>query len=515
MLLNLLPFALIGVFAWIIIRGTRQVGSQAQSFGRSQARRFEPASTNVTLDDVAGIDEAKQELREVVEFLSTPDRFRALGAHIPKGVLIVGPPGTGKTLLARAVAGEANVPFFTISGSEFVEMFVGVGASRVRDLFNEAKRHTPCIVFIDEIDAVGRQRGYGPGIAHEEREQTLNQILVEMDGFDPETNVMVVAATNRPDILDPALLRPGRFDRKIMLDLPDVKGREAILRVHLRGKPLEPDLDLAALARATAGFSGADLANLANEGAILAARRGRSRIVMTDFDESIDRVMLGPERRSRVMSADERKLTAYHESGHVVVGHLMEHHDRPQKVSIVARGAAGGYTKFLPEEETRYRTATMLRDRMCAALGGYAAEAIVFGEPSTGAANDLDEVTEIARRMVMRWGMSTDLGARTFGRGDEYAWLRETEGSRGYSDEAAIAIDREVRQLTDEAMARARRTLDEHRDLLERLVRELLEHETLQGEDLERLLRNNGVRDAGQAADSGTTPPPAPATRLA
>ena len=494
-LLNLLPFVLIGAFAFYIFRRMQNPGAQATQFGRSQARKITASSTTVNLDDVAGIDEAKLELAEIVDFLSGPDRYRAMGAHIPRGVLIVGPPGTGKTLLARAIAGQAGVPFFSISGSEFVELFVGVGASRVRDLFEQAKKQAPCIVFIDEIDAVGRQRGAGLGAAHEEREQTLNQILVEMDGFEPGTNVIVIAATNRPDILDPALLRPGRFDRKIVLDLPDVRGREAILGVHMKGKPLHETVDVPALARATAGFSGADLANLVNEGAILAVRRGHDAIEMADLDESIDRVMLGPERRSRVMSDDERRMTAYHECGHVVVGHAMPHHDRPQKVSIVARGMAGGYTKFLPDEESRYKNVDMLRDEMCAALGGYVAEETVYGQVSTGASNDLAEVTFIAQRMVTRWGMSEVAGPRTFGpREDPRGFAAGPGEAPPYSEDSARIIDAEVRRLIDEQLVRARGALRTRRALLDRLVEELLLHETLQGEELTRLLNGTAER---------------------
>ena len=393
LLLNILPFLLFGLFLLLIMRQAQGSNSQAMSFGKSRARLFTGSKVTVTFNDVAGVDEAKEELAEVVEFLKYPEKFAALGARIPKGVLLVGPPGTGKTLLSRAVAGEAGVPFFSISGSEFVEMFVGVGASRVRDLFDQAKKNAPCIVFVDEIDAVGRQRGAGLGGSHDEREQTLNQILVEMDGFDTGTNVIVIAATNRPDILDPALLRPGRFDRKVILDAPDVKGREAILNVHAKGKPLADDVVLGTLAKSTPGFSGADLANLVNEAAILAARRNKKIITMGEFEEAVDRVIAGPERKSRVMSQHEKRVTAYHEGGHAVVSHFMEHHDPAHKVTIVSRGMAGGYTRFLPDEESHYRTRSMFRDQLCTALGGHAAEELVFGEASTGPSNDIEQVT--------------------------------------------------------------------------------------------------------------------------
>ena len=446
----------------------------------------------VTFSDVAGTDEAKEELVEVVEFLKYPEKFAALGARIPKGVLLVGPPGTGKTLLSRAVAGEAGVPFFSISGSEFVEMFVGVGASRVRDLFDQAKKNAPCIVFVDEIDAVGRQRGAGLGGSHDEREQTLNQILVEMDGFDTGTNVIVIAATNRPDILDPALMRPGRFDRKVMLDSPDVRGREAILGVHVKGKPLSDDVGLGTLAKSTPGFSGADLANLVNEAAILAARRNKKVIAMDEFEEAVDRVIAGPERKSRVMSAHEKKLTAYHEGGHTVIAHFLEKHDPPHKVTIVSRGMAGGYTRFLPDEEAHYRTRDMFKDQLCAALGGHAAEEFIFGESSTGPSNDLEQVTRIARSMVTRWGMSERLGPRTFGRSEELVFLgREISETRNYSEKVAEEIDDEVRRIIEEAQDRARTVLTERREILDKLAAVLLDVETLEGDTLTRLLKSD------------------------
>ncbi|MGK2964918.1 MAG: ATP-dependent zinc metalloprotease FtsH [Tepidiformaceae bacterium] len=492
LILNLLPFLLFGLFLLLIMRQAQGSNSQAMSFGKSKARLFTGSKVTVTFADVAGVDESKEELAEVVEFLKYPEKFAALGARIPKGVLLVGPPGTGKTLLARAVAGEAGVPFFSISGSEFVEMFVGVGASRVRDLFDQAKRNAPCIVFVDEIDAVGRQRGAGLGGSHDEREQTLNQILVEMDGFDTGTNVIIIAATNRPDILDPALLRPGRFDRKVILDGPDVKGREAILAVHAKGKPISDDVSLGVLAKTTPGFSGADLANLVNEAAILAARRNKKIITMNEFEEAVDRVIAGPERKSRVMNAHEKRLTAYHEGGHAVVGHFMEKHDPPHKVTIVARGMAGGYTRFLPDEEAHYKTRNMFRDQLCAMLGGHSAEELVFGEASTGPSNDIEQATRLARAMVTRWGMSERLGPRTFGRAEELVFLgREISETRNYSEKVAEEIDDEVRRLIEEAQERARAVLRERRGVLDKLATVLLEVETLEGETLTRLLNSD------------------------
>jgi len=491
LLLNILPFLLFGLFLLLIMRQAQGSNSQAMSFGKSRARLFTGSKVTVTFADVAGVDEAKEELAEVVEFLKYPEKFAALGARIPKGVLLVGPPGTGKTLLSRAVAGEAGVPFFSISGSEFVEMFVGVGASRVRDLFDQAKKNAPCIVFIDEIDAVGRQRGAGLGGSHDEREQTLNQILVEMDGFDTGTNVIVIAATNRPDILDPALLRPGRFDRKVVLDAPDIKGREAILNVHMKGKPIADDVDVAVLAKATSGFSGADLANLVNEAAILAARRNKKIITMKEFLEAIDRVILGPERKSKVMSDLEKKVTAYHEGGHVIVAHFLKHHDPVYKVTIVSRGMSGGHTRFLGED-TSYHTPSMFKDRMASALGGLAAEEIVFGEASTGPSSDIQQVTRIARSMVTRWGMSKKLGPRTFGKTEELIFLgREISETRDYSEKIAEEIDEEVRELIDEAHATATKILLEHRKLLDKLASVLIEVETLEGEQLVRLLNSD------------------------
>ncbi len=511
LLLNLLPFLLFGAFLLLIMRQAQGSNSQAMSFGKSRARLFTGAKVTVTFADVAGVDEAKEELQEVVEFLKYPEKFAALGARIPKGVLLVGPPGTGKTLLSRAVAGEAGVPFFNISGSEFVEMFVGVGASRVRDLFEQAKKNAPCIVFVDEIDAVGRQRGAGLGGSHDEREQTLNQILVEMDGFDTGTNVIVIAATNRPDILDPALMRPGRFDRKVILDAPDVKGREAILGVHLKGKPISDDINPTTLAKSTPGFSGADLANLVNEAAILAARRNKKVITMSEFEEAVDRVIAGPERKSRVMTEHEKRLTAYHESGHAIVGHFLEHHDPPHKVTIVSRGMAGGYTRFLPDEDVHYRTPSMFRDQLTAALGGHAAEELIFGEASTGPSNDIDQVTQIARSMVTRWGMSEKLGPRTFGRSDDLIFLgREISETRNYSEKIAEEIDDAVREIIDDAHKCAREMVREQRKLLEKLVNVLMEVETVEGETLTRLLTSDPEEPWPPDEASPTEPPATP-----
>ena len=510
LLLNVLPFLLFGLFLLLIMRQAQGSNSQAMSFGKSRARLFTGSKVTVTFVDVAGVDEAKEELAEVVEFLKYPEKFAALGARIPKGVLLVGPPGTGKTLLSRAVAGEAGVPFFSISGSEFVEMFVGVGASRVRDLFDQAKKNAPCIVFVDEIDAVGRQRGAGLGGSHDEREQTLNQILVEMDGFDTGTNVIVIAATNRPDILDPALLRPGRFDRKVILDAPDVKGREAILAVHAKGKPIADDVLVGTLAKSTPGFSGADLANLVNEAAILAARRNKKIITMKEFEEAVDRVIAGPERKSRVMSEFEKRLTAYHEGGHTVCAFFLEHHDPPHKVTIVSRGMAGGYTRFLPDEETHYRTPSMFKDQLVSALGGHAAEEMIYGEASTGPSNDIEQVTRIARSMVTRWGMSDRLGPRTFGKTDEMVFLgREISETRNYSEKIAEEIDDEVRRLIEEAQERARQLLRERRPILEKLVAVLMDVETLEGETLKRLLSSD-PKDPWPPSDLQQSEPPAP-----
>lgn len=484
----ILPFLLlIGAF-FFIFRQAQGSNNAAMSFGKSRARMFTGDHPTVTFSDVAGVEEAKEELKEVVEFLREPQKFIQLGARIPKGVLLVGPPGTGKTLMAKAVSGEAGVPFFSISGSEFVEMFVGVGASRVRDLFDQAKRHSPCIVFVDEIDAVGRQRGAGLGGSHDEREQTLNQMLVEMDGFDTDTNIIIMAATNRPDILDPALLRPGRFDRRVVLDRPDVRGREAILKVHVKGKPLEPDIDLTTLARATPGFVGADLENLVNEAAILAARRNRKSISQPEFEEAIERVIAGPERKSRLINPDEKKIIAYHEAGHAVVMNALPEHDPVQKITIIARGMAGGYTIALPSEDRTMMPRKRLIADMIGLLGGRAAEELVFDDITSGAGNDIERVTQIARQMVTRLGMSAEMGPMVYGQKEELIFLgREISEQRDYSEAVAEQIDREVRRLVSEAHDRARAILSEYRDKLDAVAQKLLEVETLTKEEFEAI----------------------------
>ncbi len=484
----ILPVILVIAMFWYLMRQSQGAGGGALSFGKSRARMFTGDRPMVTFDDVAGVDEAKEELQEVVEFLKEPEKFLALGARIPKGVLLVGPPGTGKTLLAKAVAGEAGVPFFSISGSEFVEMFVGVGASRVRDLFDQAKRHSPCIVFVDEIDAVGRQRGAGLGGSHDEREQTLNQLLVEMDGFDSDTNIIVMAATNRPDILDPALLRPGRFDRRVVLDRPDVRGREAILRVHVRGKPIASTVDLRLLARSTPGFVGADLENLVNEAAILAARRGSKVIEQQDFEEAIERILAGPERKSRVISEDEKRIVAYHEAGHAVVMQALPEADPVHKVSIIARGMAGGYTLTLPEEDRTLISRRKVFADMVGLLGGRAAEALVFDDVTSGAANDLERVTHLARTMVTRWGMSENLGPLVYGKKEELVFLgREIAEQRDYSETVAEQIDAEVRRLVSEAYRQAMDILQKYRDKLDAVAQRLLEVETISREEFEAI----------------------------
>ena len=488
-LLNFLPIIFFGAVLLFMMRQAQGSSSQTFSFGKSKARLFNTDSPEVSFADVRGVDEAKEELQEVVEFLKTPERFLALGAKIPKGVLLMGPPGVGKTLLARAVAGEAGVPFFSISGSEFVEMFVGVGASRVRDLFDQAKRNAPCIVFVDEIDAVGRHRGAGLGGGHDEREQTLNQILVEMDGFDTNTNVIVLASTNRPDILDPALLRPGRFDRRVTLDSPDVKGREEILDVHSKGKPLAEDVNMEAIAKQTAGFSGADLMNLVNESAILAARRNKTIITYDELAESIDRVIAGPEKKNKVISAREKEMVAYHEAGHALVAHLLPHADPPYKVTIVARGQTGGHTRFMPEEETSLVTKNQLEARMAAAMGGRVAEELMFYEVTTGAGNDLEQATNIARAMITRLGMSKKLGPRTFGKREELVFLgREISEQADYSDSIAESIDEEVHGLLEGAYVTATKLIKGNTGKLTELAKHLIEHETIEGDDISKLL---------------------------
>ncbi len=505
--INLLPFLLIIGLIFFFLRQAQGQGSQAMSFGKSKARLVTANRPSVTFNDVAGADEAKEELQEVVEFLKFPERFASLGARIPRGVLLVGPPGTGKTLIARAVAGEAGVPFFSISGSEFVEMFVGVGASRVRDLFEQAKRNAPCIVFVDEIDAVGRQRGAGVGGSHDEREQTLNQILVEMDGFDTNTNVIVVAATNRPDILDPALLRPGRFDRRVVLDAPDVRGRVAILDVHVRGKPLAEEVDLHTIAKETPGFSGAELANLLNEAAILAARRQKKQITQAEVEEAVDRVMAGPERKSRLLAGREKEVVAFHEAGHALVASHIPGHDPVHKVTIVPRGMAGGYTRYLPESEHRLAGKSYYEGFMASALGGHAAEEIVFGEMTTGAHDDLSKVTSIARAMITQWGMSERLGARTFGKKESMVFLgRDISEQRDYSEMVAEQIDEELREFVDRARDRARTILRRNREQLDLLATRLMEVETLEGDDLRAIL----AWQPGDAVPEPTPPPPTP-----
>jgi cell division protease FtsH len=476
---------LIGIVIFMM-RQAQGSNNQAISFGKSRARMFTGNKPTVTFGDVAGVNEAKEELAEVVEFLKYPEKFAALGARIPRGVLLVGPPGTGKTLLSRAVAGEAGVPFFSISGSEFVEMFVGVGASRVRDLFDQAKRNAPCIVFVDEIDAVGRQRGAGLGGSHDEREQTLNQILVEMDGFDSGTSVIVIAATNRPDVLDPALLRPGRFDRQVVLDRPDINGRLAVLEVHARGKPLEDAVSLQVLARQTPGFSGADLENLVNEAAILAARRNKKTIGTSELEEAIDRVISGPQRKSRVISEREKLVTAYHEAGHALVARMLANSDPVHKVSIVARGMAGGYTRVLPEEDRYLWTKAQFEDMIAVMMAGQITEELIFNEISTGASNDIERATGLARRMVTEYGMSKTLGPLAFGRKEELVFLgREISEQRNYSDEIAFQIDKEIRGIIDDAYGQAKQVLVDGADKLEAIAMLLMEQETIDGADIE------------------------------
>jgi cell division protease FtsH len=483
-LLSLLPTLLIlGVLIWFLT--SAHGGRGVMQFGRSRAKRWKSDGPIVTFADVAGIDEAVDELVEVKEFLASPTRFEAVGARIPKGVLLYGPPGTGKTLLARAVAGEAGVPFFSISGSDFVEMFVGVGASRVRDLFNQAKAQAPAIVFVDEIDAVGRHRGSGMGGGHDEREQTLNQLLVEMDGFDTSKGVILIAGTNRPDILDPALLRPGRFDRHIAVDAPDLEGRKAILAVHAKGKPIDPAVDLSVLARRTPGFTGADLANVLNEAALMAARRGASTLTRTDIDAAVERVMAGPEKKARVMSEREKRVVAYHEAGHALVGHVTPLGDPIHKVSIVSRGRALGWTLALPEEDRIIHTRSQLLDQLAMLLGGRASEQLVFDDPTTGAQNDIEKATQIARSMVTQWGMSDAIGPVQMGSGDSDSPSgRDSQGGREVSDAVAARVDAEVSRLVQEAQDRAVSILEEHRPVLDRLAAELVDHETLNDDEL-------------------------------
>jgi cell division protease FtsH len=486
---NLIILLLVGGLIYWSYRSIQRGQGQAMSFGRSKPRLVSPERSPVTFADVAGVEEAQEELKEVVEFLKTPEKFRALGARIPRGVLMVGPPGSGKTLLAKAVAGEAGVPFFSISGSEFVEMFVGVGASRVRDLFDQAKKASPCIVFVDEIDAVGRQRGTGLGGGNDEREQTLNQLLVEMDGFDTDTHVIVIAATNRPDVLDPALLRPGRFDRHVTLDRPDVRGRRAILDVHVKDKPLAPEANLDILARQTPGFCGADLANLVNEAAILAARSNRKAIGMDDLEEAIYRVIAGPERKSVRISDEEKRVVAYHEAGHALVMHALPHSDRVHRISIISRGSALGWTLSLPGDDQHLANELALHEQLAGMMGGRVAEEIVFGNVTSGAENDIKRVTQLARRMVTQWGMSERIGPVAMGENNEVVFLgRDLGERRNYSEEVASLIDSEVRRMVEEARGIARKVLTERRTSLTELAERLIAEETVEGEELDRML---------------------------
>jgi cell division protease FtsH len=511
LLTYILPFILLLAFWIFLMNSVQGGGSRVMSFGKSRAKRLSVDSPKVTFRDVAGVDEAVEELHEIKEFLENPKKFQALGARIPKGVLLYGPPGTGKTLLARAVAGEAGVPFFSISGSDFVEMFVGVGASRVRDLFEQAKQNSPCIIFMDEIDAVGRHRGAGLGGGHDEREQTLNQLLVEMDGFEMKDNIILIAATNRPDILDPALLRPGRFDRQVVVDRPDRKGRARILEVHTRGKPLGKEIELDNLAGQTPGFTGADLANLVNEAALLAARDNKREITQHELEEGIMRVIAGPEKKTRVMGEKERLVTAYHEMGHAMVAHFLQHTDPVHKISIISRGQALGYTISLPTEDKFLTTRAELSDTLAMTLGGRAAEEIVFSEITTGAANDLEKVTATAKQMVMRFGMSEKLGPRTFGHDQSQPFLgREFSATADYSEEIAREIDDEIRRIVEEAHQTARQVLGDRREDLDRLSRLLLQHETIEREEFEALLAGKTEEEVFGAPEPEHEPPAAP-----
>ncbi len=495
---SILPFIIVGAAFFFIFRQAQGNNNAAMSFGKSRARMFSGDHPKVTFSDVAGVDESKEELQEVVEFLKEPQKFIALGARIPKGVLLVGPPGGGKTLLAKAVSGEAGVPFFSISGSEFVEMFVGVGASRVRDLFDQAKKHSPCIIFIDEIDAVGRHRGAGLGGSHDEREQTLNQMLVEMDGFDTDTNIIIMAATNRPDILDPALLRPGRFDRRVVLDRPDMKGREEILQVHIKGKPIAPDVDLEVLAKSTPGFVGADIENLVNEGAILAARRDKKQIHQKDFEEAIERVIAGPERRSRLISEEEKRIIAYHEAGHAIVMAALPEADQVQKISIISRGMAAGYTIALPQNDQTLISKNKMIAEMIGLLGGRASEEIVFNDITSGAANDIERVTTLARKMVTRLGMSPDLGPMVYGQKDELVFLgKEIGEQRDYSEAIAEKIDHEVQVLVNDAYNQAKKILTKHRKKLDEVAEKLLEVETISRKEFDKIFPVDVAKNGG------------------
>ena len=487
---SLLPMLLIVGIWFMLMQQSQGGGGRVMNFGKSRARRYDEDNIKITFKDVAGADEAKQELEEVVEFLKHPKKYNDLGAKIPKGVLLYGPPGTGKTLLAKAVAGEAGVPFFSISGSDFVEMFVGVGASRVRDLFEQAKKSAPCIVFIDEIDAVGRQRGAGLGGGHDEREQTLNQLLVEMDGFGANEGIIMIAATNRPDILDPALLRPGRFDRQIVVDRPDIKGRQEILKVHVKGKPISPEVELGVIARRTPGFTGADLSNLVNEAALMAARKNKNKIDMPEMEEAAERVIMGPERRSRVISDKEKRLTAYHEGGHTLVGMLLDNTDPVHKVTIIPRGRAGGYTLSLPKEDRYYATRSEMLDELKVLLGGRVAEALVLKEISSGASNDLQRATSLARQMICEYGMSPELGPMTFGHRQDQVFLgRDIGRDKDYSEEVAAKIDKEIRKFIDEAYQKTESLLNENMDKLHLIADALIERETLEGEEIDQLMK--------------------------
>lgn len=494
---SILPILIIVGLWFMLMNQSGAGGGKVMNFGKSRARRYDEEKLKITFKDVAGADEAKQELEEVVEFLKSPQKYNELGAKIPKGVLLYGPPGTGKTLLAKAVAGEAGVPFFSISGSDFVEMFVGVGASRVRDLFDQAKKSAPCIVFIDEIDAVGRQRGAGLGGGHDEREQTLNQLLVEMDGFSANEGIIMIAATNRPDILDPALLRPGRFDRQIVVDRPDIKGRKEILKVHVKGKPIGDDVELEVIAQRTPGFTGADLSNLVNEAALLTARRDKKVINMPEMEEAAERVIMGPERKSRVISDKEKRLTAYHEGGHTVVGMLLEHTDPVHKVTIIPRGRAGGYTLSLPKEDKYYATRSEMLDELKVLLGGRVAEALVLKEISSGASNDLQRATALARQMICEYGMSENIGPVTFGHRQDQVFLgRDIARDKDYSEEVAAEIDKEVRSFMEDAYAATEKLLNEHLDTLHVIAQALIERETLEEDEIKQLVEYGHILTA-------------------
>ena len=507
---SLLPMLLIVGIWFMLMQQSQGGGGRVMNFGKSRARRYDEDNIKITFKDVAGADEAKQELEEVVEFLKHPKKYNDLGAKIPKGVLLYGPPGTGKTLLAKAVAGEAGVPFFSISGSDFVEMFVGVGASRVRDLFEQAKKSAPCIVFIDEIDAVGRQRGAGLGGGHDEREQTLNQLLVEMDGFGANEGIIMIAATNRPDILDPALLRPGRFDRQIVVDRPDIKGRQEILKVHIKGKPISPEVELGVIARRTPGFTGADLSNLVNEAALMAARKNKNKIDMPEMEEAAERVIMGPERRSRVISDKEKRLTAYHEGGHTLVGMLLDNTDPVHKVTIIPRGRPGGYTLSLPKEDRYYATRSEMLDELKVLLGGRVAEALVLKEISSGASNDLQRATSLARQMICEYGMSPELGPMTFGHRQDQVFLgRDIGRDKDYSEEVAAKIDKEIRKFIDEAYQKTESLLNENMDKLHLIADALIERETLEGEEIDQLMKYGKILSKEENTSEIGTPEPA------